>query len=312
MTAQPRLIGRAAPMREAIEQLDRAAASDVPVLLLGESGTGKELAARSLHARSPRSRGPFVAVNLAALPTTLVEDELFGHDAGAFTGATASRAGRIRKADKGTLFLDEVGDISEPVQAKLLRALEEHEVEPLGSESAVAVDVRVVAATHRALPTLTARGGFRTDLLHRLAVVTITLPPLRERLEDLSELASHFAARETDRLPVRRLSAAALERLHAHSWPGNVRELENAILRARVLARGDELEPADFAFLDEQPPGRAAELAAAALRRGLTLPDLERAVLDEALRITKGNETEAARRLGISRRALEYRLGKSR
>jgi len=307
-----RLLGLSPALDAVRVQLERAAQSDVPVLILGESGTGKEVAARALHAASPRARGPFVAVNLAALPATLIEDELFGHEAGAFTGAQAPRTGRFRRADGGTLFLDEVGDIPAPVQVKLLRALEEQSIEPLGSEQAQTVDVRVVAATHRDLRELVAKQQFRADLLFRLAVVPVTIPPLRERLEDVELLASHFAEREAQGSTPRQLSEAAVARLRAHPWPGNVRELENAVMRARVLATGERLEAEDFSFLGEGRPARAREIAALALRYGLTVPEVEQALFEEAIRLSHGNEAEAARRLGVSRRALDYRRGKTK
>ncbi len=304
------MLGRSPALAAARVQIERAAALDVPILLLGESGTGKELAAREIHARSPRARGPFVAVNLAALPSTLVEDELFGHVAGAYTGATSPRSGRFRRADGGTLFLDEIGDIPLPVQAKLLRVLEEGTVEPLGAETTETVDVRIVAATHRDLGGLVAKGTFRSDLFFRLAVVPVELPPLRERADDVAVLARHFAKHDPTALPPRGLTDAALEKLCAHPWPGNVRELENAIHRARVLAQGKSIDAPDLAFLEDGRDGAAQQVAAQAVRRGLRLPDLTRAILEESLRVSHGNETEAARRVGLTRRAFAYRRKK--
>jgi DNA-binding NtrC family response regulator len=310
MTAAPKLLGKSPVFTEAISLLERAAVSDVPVLVLGESGTGKEMAARLVHGKSARAKGPFVAINLAALPASLIEDELFGHEMGAFTGATTARTGRFRRAHGGTLFLDEIGDIPTNVQVKLLRVLEEGLVEPLGSETATPVDVRIVAATHRDLNALVAKGSFRADLLFRLAVFPVSLPPLRERGSDVSILAEHFAAKEIDRLAACQLSAGALEALRAYSWPGNVRELENAVMRARALKGGNELEASDFGFLGKDRGDRAREVAELAVRYGVSWSDLEKRLLEEAIRACHGNEAEAARRLGISRRAIDYRLQK--
>lgn len=310
MNSRPRMLGGSPAFAAVLHQLERGAAAEIPILLLGESGTGKELAARFVHAQSPRSQGPFVAVNLAALPTSLVEDELFGHAAGAFTGATSARSGRFRRANGGTLFLDEIGDVPAGVQVKLLRALQEKVIEPLGSEDEEPIDVRVVAATNRDLRSLASAGTFRPDLLFRLSVLPVVLPPLRERVEDIGSLARHFARMEHDRLPVRDVGDDAVELLQRFPWPGNVRELENAVMRARALASGPALEAPDFEFLLKKPATAAADVAVEALRRGVTLEAMERAMLDEALRIAHGNEAEAARRLGMSRRAVEYRRSK--
>lgn len=296
----------------AIEQLERVADASMPVLILGESGTGKELAARAIHQQSSRAKSAFVALNLAALPASLVEDELFGHVDGAFTGASASRSGRFRKADTGTLFLDEIGDIPLGVQVKLLRALEEGTVEPLGSEDSVHVDVRVVAATHRDLIALSKKGSFRADLLFRLSVISVELPPLRARTGDIGLLAKYFAAREIEKLTSCEVSDAAIERLNQYTWPGNVRELENAIMHARALATTNILDDADFNFLFEARPSFAREVASLAMRHGVGMAELERAMLEEALRLTNGNESEAARRLGLSRRSVDYRLTKKK
>lgn len=310
MSSRHRLLGKSPAFLAALERLDRAASSDVPVLLLGESGTGKELAAKVIHAKSRRASGPFVAVNLAALPPTLIEDELFGHVAGAFTGATATREGRFQRSHTGTLFLDEIGDVPAGVQVKLLRVLETSIVEPLGSESEVPVDVRLVAATHRDLRSLASRGDFRGDLLLRLSVLPIELPPLRERSGDIELLARHFASRERDGLPVCELDGTAMGALESHSWPGNVRELENAIMRARALCTQGVLTASDFQFLSEGVRGRAQEIAALALRHGVTVDELERALLEQALRECHGNEAQAAKKVGLSRRAIEYRVSK--
>jgi DNA-binding NtrC family response regulator len=262
-----RLLGDSAAMRETLDAIERVAPASASVLILGESGTGKELAARRIHELSQRARGPFVTVNCAAIPDTLVESELFGHVRGAFTGADRDRPGKLRQADGGTLFLDEIGDMSTAAQAKLLRVLQEGVVEPLGGGRQVEVDVRVLAATHRDLKAMAAGGSFREDLLFRLRVVEIRLPPLRERGDDVLQLANHFlahwtgagrggtrggapergsAAAEPARQPRPALSAAVERLLLAHPWPGNVRELANAIERAAIFCRGDLLRPEDL------------------------------------------------------------------
>ncbi|HYN44001.1 MAG TPA: sigma 54-interacting transcriptional regulator [Thermoanaerobaculia bacterium] len=279
--------------------LARAAASEASVLLAGESGTGKELAARALHARSARRDGPFVAVNAAALVDTLVESELFGHERGSFTGAVARRRGRLETAHRGTLFLDEVGEMAASTQAKLLRVLETRSFERVGGTESVKVDVRVIAATNRDLPTEVREKRFREDLYYRLAVVTITLPPLRERREDIPGLASFFLSRHAQRVG-RRLegfSPAALSRLVTYDWPGNVRELSNAVERAAVLSAGPLVRPEDLPeALVEGPASRSDE----------ALPPYHEAVnrakhqvVSAALAQSRGNVTEAARLLGL-------------
>jgi two-component system NtrC family response regulator len=294
------LIGSSAGMRRVQKTIGLAADSEATVLILGETGTGKELVARALHDHGRRKSKPFVAVNCAAIPEDLLESELFGHVKGAFTGAGMDRAGAFREANGGTIFLDEIGDMPLSMQAKILRALQEREVTPVGGKP-VAVDVRVVAATHQDLPSFVSLGKFREDLYYRLNVVAIALPPLRERLADIIPLAEHFlrlSARETPK----RLDAAAAARLLAHLWPGNVRELKNAIARANILVRGDVIG------VDElQMPSRATEgatsLAAALLEGDLptAVARLEQAMLTNALEACGGNRTEAARRLNINR-----------
>jgi transcriptional regulator with GAF, ATPase, and Fis domain len=240
------MIGDSPPMRELYDLLGRVAASEIPVLVRGETGTGKELVARALHDASPRAAGPFLAENCAAVPAGLLESELFGHVKGAFTDAVADRKGTFVEADGGTVFLDEIGDMPLEMQAKLLRVLQEGEVRPVGSNRTRRVDVRLVAATHRDLTARCAEGLFREDLLYRLDVVTLQLPPLRERGEDVELLARHFASRAAEQVGREVvLSDAALEALRAWRWPGNVRELENEILRAAVLADG-EIRPEDL------------------------------------------------------------------
>ncbi|QEO25270.1 sigma-54-dependent transcriptional regulator [Xanthomonas translucens] len=299
------LLGHSAAMRTVHKRIGLAAASDLPVLVSGETGTGKELVARALHRASARAGAAFVAVNCAAIPAELIESELFGYRKGAFSGAVADRAGLIREADGGTLFLDEIGDMPLPMQAKLLRFLQEGEVSPLGGRGAQKVDVRVVAATHRELAQLVADGRFRSDLRYRLNVVPIELPPLRERGDDIVLLAQHFL--EDGASAARTLSAAAQARLRAYPWPGNVRELRNAMQRCQVLVRTPTIEAHD---LDEVLAGDAAAPAAATL--ALTLPDaiaqLEKQMIQAALAQAQGNRAEAARRLGIHRQLLYRKL----
>ncbi len=299
------LLGHSAPMRTVHKRIGLAAASDLPVLVSGETGTGKELVARALHRASARAGAAFVAVNCAAIPAELIESELFGYRKGAFSGAVADRPGLIREADGGTLFLDEIGDMPLPMQAKLLRFLQEGEVSPLGGRGAQKVDVRVVAATHRELAQLVADGRFRSDLRYRLNVVPIELPPLRERGDDIVLLAQHFL--EDGAGAARTLSAAAQARLRAYPWPGNVRELRNAMQRCQVLVRTPTIEAHD---LDEVLAGDAA--AASADTPALTLPEaiaqLEKKMIQAALTQAQGNRAEAARRLGIHRQLLYRKL----
>jgi two-component system nitrogen regulation response regulator GlnG len=307
--------------------IGRVAASDVAVLITGESGTGKELVARAIHQAGARTEGPFVAVNAAAIPRELLESELFGHERGAFTGAIESRAGRFREARGGTLFLDEIGDMPIELQAKLLRVLQSGEVTSVGGRKPEHVDVRIIAATHRDLDAAVRDGRFREDLLYRLRVVPIEIPPLRERGEDVSALAQHFVARYSEEFGTgpRVLAPDALERLLAHAWPGNVRELENAIKRALVLSAGEVLTPDAFAFLaaasagegggagagleelvvrevDEALAAGASDLHEALLRR------IERPLLERVLSHTGGNQLRAAALLGINRNTLRKKL----
>jgi two-component system, NtrC family, response regulator HydG len=310
------MIGDSPALREAWRVIRRAGPTDVTVLVTGESGTGKELAARALHEESRRRGAPFVALNCAALPAELVESELFGHVRGAFTGADRDRDGLFLAAAGGTLFLDEVGDLAAPAQAKLLRALEERHVTPVGSTRSVAADVRVVAATNRPPAELVRAGTFREDLLYRLQVVQLHLPPLRERREDIVPLAIHFAAEFAGRhgRSVTELAPDARRALLAHEWPGNVRELRNVIERAVVLAEGDVLTEADLPA-QVRPGGsavRPAEAAAAGLdfarARSLALAGFEREFLAAALERHGGNVSAAARALGLHRQSLQRRL----
>jgi two-component system NtrC family response regulator len=297
-------------MAEAINLAARAAASRATILIRGESGTGKELLARAIHYASPRSKGPLVAVNAAALPDTLLESELFGHDRGAFTGADREYRGRFELADGGSLFLDEVGDLPQNTQVKLLRVLQEQTFERLGSTRTIRVDVRVIAATNRDIEAMMARGEFRDDLYYRLNVVSIEVPPLRERREDIPALVKLFLHRFAPNggAPVKEVSREAMDVLLKYHYPGNVRELENLIHRAVVLARGSMIKAADLPIRVTEPrAGREVPEAAVFTER---VAEFERALIVEALERADGVQTRAARALGMSERHLRYKLGK--
>ncbi|MCB9878027.1 MAG: sigma-54-dependent Fis family transcriptional regulator [Planctomycetes bacterium] len=297
----PEGVVAAAPLTiDVCRDLLRIAPSNAAVLLHGETGTGKEVFADLLHRWSPRHAGPLVAVNMAALPESLVESELFGHQKGAFTGAIADQRGRVQDADGGTLFLDEIGELPIALQPKLLRALETHRVSPLGCREEREIDFRLVTATNRDLDAEVQAGRFRQDLYYRIAVITVEIPPLRERSEDVLPLAQLFLQREGRK----RLSPAAAARLRAYPWPGNVRELQNAMLRAAILAAGEVVLPENL------PPALQAAPPAPEPRSdlALSLAELERRAIVEMLERTDGNRSEAARLLGISRRKLLYRL----
>jgi len=323
--------GRHAPvhrdpaMAAVLGRARQLARSDAGILVTGESGTGKEVLARHIHAESRRARGPFVALNCAALPESLLESELFGHEKGAFSGAVAARKGKFEQADGGTLLLDEVGEMDPRLQAKLLRAIQEREVDKLGGTKPVRVDVRILAATNRDLLAEVRAGRFREDLFYRLNVVSLRIPALRDRPADIGALAAHFAARfaEANGLPARALSAEALALLQSHPWPGNVRELENTLHRAVLLAEGPviraeaiELTP----FAAEAPPQpaaaptRPATVPAAAEARGISglvgrkVEEVERDLILETLTHCLGNRTRAAEILGISIRTLRNKL----
>jgi len=302
------LIGDSPAMCEVRARIDKLAPTDATVLVRGESGTGKELVARALHARGPRGTGPFVAVNCASIPDGLIESELFGHEKGAFTGAGAPHAGLTEAADGGTLFLDEVGELTLPAQARLLRFLQDSEVRRVGATRSRRVDVRVIAATHRDLSRMVRDGAFREDLKYRLRVVEVVLPPLRERGEDVVLLAGHLLTRAAQRIgrPELALTVDAVHAIRAYRWPGNVRELDNAIERAAILCDRDrDAITADLLALDDgrddglddhRPPGRAG------VPLGASLEDYFRRFVSEHQ--PHLSETELARRLGISRKAL--------
>jgi DNA-binding NtrC family response regulator len=311
------LVGRSEAMQRMFRVIARAAETESTVLVTGESGTGKELIARAIHTLSPRRERPFVAVNCAALNEQLLESELFGHERGAFTGAHKTKIGRLEQADGGTVFLDEVGELSPAVQTKLLRALQERCFERVGGLSTIKVDLRLVAATHRDLPKLIAEGRFREDLFYRLNVVTIDAPPLRERAGDVRLLAELFVREKSAELRVapRRLSPEALSALESHPFPGNVRELENLLERAIVLSDREELGPSDLPLPStERPLPNLEALVGAGVenawpRLNEVVKSLERQLLTKALAAFGDlpNE-EIARKLGTSRRILELRL----
>ncbi|HWN81724.1 MAG TPA: sigma-54 dependent transcriptional regulator, partial [Candidatus Udaeobacter sp.] len=296
----------AVALREAIR---RVAPSQAKVLILGENGSGKELVARAIHTASPRARGPFIKVNCAAIPRDLVESELFGHERGSFTGATATRKGKFELADHGTLFLDEVGDMSPESQAKLLRALETGEAERVGGSRPIRFDVRVLAATNKDLRAEIAAGRFREDLYYRLAVVPVEVPPLRQRVEDIPALAEHFLARACaeNRRARLRLSPGASKRLAAYDWPGNIRELRNLMERIAIMTDADELTEAVLScYLDEIECDDAEEAGDSSLRSRLA--GSEREVLLEELKRTGWNVSAAAKSLGIDRASLHRKM----
>jgi DNA-binding NtrC family response regulator len=295
------LIGRSAGMKKVSELISMVAPTDATVLITGESGTGKEVVARAIHNASPRRLNTMVVIHCGALTETLLESELFGHEKGAFTGAQYRRKGKFEVADGGTVFLDEIGDISLRTQTDLLRVLQEKEVVRVGGHQPIKVDFRCIAATNKSLPDLVKAGTFRPDLYYRLNVVNIQIPPLRERREDIPLLVDHFLKKicqQTNRGELPRVSAAAMDLLLNHDWPGNVRELENAVERALVIGRGPELQPADFSFQFQQPSPPA----------GRTLADIEREYIERVYRECGGNHSRAARILDIDRTTLYNKL----
>jgi len=330
----PHLIGTTPAMRALFRSIGRLAQVPLSVLITGETGTGKELVARALHRESPRVRKPFVALNTAAIPSELLESELFGHEAGAFTGASRRHVGRFEQANGGTLFLDEIGDMPAPLQTRLLRVLAEGEFFRVGGRELIRVDVRVIAATHQPLEALVAEGRFRVDLLHRLDVVRLQLPPLRARRDDVPLLAERFLVSAAGKLgaPAKRFAKPALERLRTHDWPGNVRELENLCWRLAVLAPGETITIADLdgAFAHTGAPTYASDRGGAEWETALAVwvrdklangddnlhaqarQRLDRIVLEAALAHTQGHRGEAAARLGLGRNTVTRKLGAGR
>ena len=310
---ETRMVGESPALRKISDQIERVATAKATVLIRGESGAGKELVARSIHESSDRRAGPYVCLNCAALSETLLESELFGHEKGAFTGATEKKAGKFETADTGTLFLDEIGEMSPAIQAKFLRVLEGHAFERVGGSVRIKVDVRVVAATNRQLEDAVASGSFRRDLYFRLRVVEIAVPPLRKRQEDIAPLARHFLerfAREVGRR-VEGFTPEAIDAMQAYHWPGNIRELRNCVERAVVLASAAQIGVADLALSTLGPPGDTGKIPVATEQfEPATLAEIERRHILATLESTGGNKTKAARLLGIERSTLDRKLAR--
>jgi transcriptional regulator with PAS, ATPase and Fis domain len=304
------IVARSAAMQEVLAIVARVAPTNSTVLLGGESGVGKDLIARAIHQHSRRASGPFVKINCTAIPENLLESELFGYEKGAFTGATTNKPGRFELADKGTIFLDEVGDVPPAIQVKLLGVLQERQFERLGSNKTLKVDVRLVAATNRDLRAALEQGTFREDLYYRLNVVPISIPPLREHKEDIPYLVEHFLEKfsQESAKPICRIAPEALERLMGFHWPGNVRELENIIERAVAFTSSEILEIGDIRL--DVLPSKPAVTPLTFLPEGMTLEQWEDELIREALRRSNNNKSQAARLLGLSRNALRYRLSK--
>jgi two-component system response regulator HydG len=308
-----KIIGTSEVMRELFSTLTLVAESDATVLILGESGTGKELVANALHENGPRKKGPFIKVNCSALHENLLESELFGHEAGAFTGATTRRKGRFELAHGGTLFLDEIGDMSLTTQAKILRVLQEGEFERVGGNNTISVDVRLLAATHKDLEHMIKEENFRQDLYFRLAVVPVELPPLRERQGDIPALANHFLAKKNkiNKKNIKGFHPETLSIFMRYNWVGNIRELENTIERAIILCLGDQITPRELPprFLPDSEISKTSDFSS----RGWTLRDMEREIIKATLHDTNNNKTITAKNLGIARQTLinkikEYKL----
>ncbi|HTY62535.1 MAG TPA: sigma-54 dependent transcriptional regulator [Acidobacteriota bacterium] len=306
----PNIVARSAKMQEILATVERVAPTNSTILVGGESGVGKELIARAIHQRSRRASGPFIKINCTAIPENLLESELFGYEKGAFTSATASKPGKFELADKGSLFLDEIGDVPQAMQSKLLRVLQEREFERLGGTRTIKVDVRLIAATNRDLRAALEEGTFREDLYYRLNVVPINLPPLREHKEDIPDLVEHILSkyRKESGKEIRGLTPQAMQLLKNFHWPGNVRELENIVERAATFAGGSWIEVGDI-HLDTEP-ARINGVESGFLPPGVTLDQWEDEMIREALRRSDGNKSQAARLLGLSRNALRYRLSK--
>ena len=304
------IIAHSAKMQEVLAIVERVAGTNSTVLLGGESGVGKDLIARAIHQNSRRASGPFIKINSTAIPDNLFESELFGYEKGAFTGANSSKPGKFELADKGSLFLDEIGDVPAPIQVKLLRVLQEREFERLGGTKTLKVDVRLIAATNKDLRAALEQGTFREDLYYRLNVVPIDIPPLRDHKEDIPDLVNHFLqrfARENGTLKT--ITPAALKPLMDFHWPGNVRQLENTVERAVALSAGPVIDASDIS-LDSGVATQASAASTPILPEGMTLEQWEDEIIREALRRAEGNKSQAARMLGLSRNALRYRLSK--
>jgi two-component system response regulator HydG len=299
------IIGTSLAIKKLFETLSMAAPTEATILLLGESGTGKELVANAIHQNSPRRERPYVKVNCAALPETLLESELFGHEKGAFTGAIDKKKGRFELADGGTIFLDEIGEMSLPTQTKILRVLQEREFEPVGGTKTIKVDVRIIAATNKQLEEEVSKGTFREDLYYRINVVPITIPPLRERREDIPLLAEHFLRiySEKNKRAIRGFGQGVMQAFMQHSWPGNVRELENIVERMVIMSKGDTLALAGLppALAGQQQEGERTPLPT-------SLKDIERDTIVKTLEQTGGNRTKTAAILGITRKTLQNKI----
>jgi two-component system response regulator HydG len=311
-TLAERIVGQAQVFSDMLDLARTAAGSEATILIRGESGTGKELVAELIHQGSPRARAPFIKVNCAAIPEPLLEAELFGHEKGAFTDAKKQRKGKFELANTGTIFLDEIGEMTPNLQVKLLRVLQERELERLGGGETVPLDIRLVAATNRDLETMIKEGDFREDLYYRINVITLSLPPLRDRRGDIPLLAEHFLSRfnTKNKKSFRGFSPEAMERLTQHVWPGNVRELENVIERAVVLGRGDLILPEHFPAVIAAREAPDEDIVARVLETGISIDDLERELIKKALAQTSGNVSKAARLIGLTRRTLQYRMEK--
>ncbi|WP_027365875.1 sigma-54-dependent transcriptional regulator [Desulfotruncus alcoholivorax] len=303
-------VGQSKVIQDIIALIERVAKSNASVLITGESGTGKEVAAVAIHQNSPRSNEPFIPVNCAALPEQLLESELFGHERGAFTGATSRKLGRFELADKGTIFLDEIAEMSMNMQAKLLRVLQEKTFERVGGTEILSVDVRVIAATNRQMDEAIKKGHFREDLFYRLNVIHIHLPPLRERKEDIPLLAEHFLQKFGHTYQVSKISPEAMELLCKYHWPGNIRELQNVIERATIICRDNEIRPEHLPRDLYAAPKSTSDIIVEFPEQGLSLEKLEKELILKALEKSGGNQTKAAQLLGITRSALLYRSQK--
>jgi DNA-binding NtrC family response regulator len=306
------ILGESDAIKDVLYKIEKIAPTEANVLILGENGTGKELVARALHERSFRAARPFIGVDIAALTDTLFESELFGYKRGAFTDAKEDRAGRFEAANGGTLFLDEIGNISLPMQAKLLTVLQNRQVITLGSNQPVSVDIRLISATNVPIYELAAKNLFRKDLIYRINTVEITLPPLRERGNDVELLARHFAAQYAakNRKPVPDFAAATLTKLKQHRWPGNIRELQHAVERAIIMAEGNVLQPQDFSFSAMELPASPPSAQVVLPDINLPLSEIERETIIRVIERNKGNISKSAKELGLTRTALYRRLNK--
>ena len=297
-------------MRDVFEVATQVARRDSTILLTGESGTGKELLAKAIHQNSLRAKKPFLTINCDAIPETLIESELFGYRKGSFTGAVADRTGKFEAANEGTIFLDEIGDLTPNLQVRLLRVIQEREIDKVGYSRPLKVNVRILAATHRNLRRMVEVGDFREDLFYRLKVVTIDLPALRDRKEDIPVLVSHFLEKHCGRyqMPMVSISGEALEVLVRHSWPGNVRELENVMEQLVVLGKGDRIQPEHLPAAIKRPQSHVANVSLTLPEGGISLEEVKKEILLQALRKHQWHQTRTARYLHMSRKALIYRM----